>query len=99
MNNSLINKNQIREFNIPVHDNPFDMEVFGIEADEAFTPFNSEGIDIRFESQFPKEWEEKNLPVVLLTWDRWGPMSVELGGRKTNQAKLRTKNPKLWHEA
>ena len=38
INHYLINKNQARVFNIPVHDNPFDATFFGIEVSEAFTP-------------------------------------------------------------
>ena len=49
MNHYLINKNQVRAFNIPVHDNTFDATVFGIEVDEAFTPFTSKVTVISFE--------------------------------------------------
>ena len=48
MNNSLINPNQVRAFNIPFHDNPFYATVFRIEADESFIPFTSKGTVIRF---------------------------------------------------
>ena len=64
-----------------MHDNPFDLTVFGIDADEAFTPFTSKGTVIRFESRVPTAWEEQNLPVILLTGDQWDPMNVELGSR------------------
>ena len=53
MNHSLINKNQVRTFNIPAHDNPFDTSVLLIEADEAFISFTSKRGIIRFDLQVP----------------------------------------------
>ena len=37
-NNYLINPNQVRVFNIPVQDNPFDATVFGIEVEKPLSP-------------------------------------------------------------
>ena len=49
INYFLINPYQIRVLNISVHDNTFDATVFGIEVDEAFTPFTSKVTVISFE--------------------------------------------------
>ena len=81
MNHSLINPNQVRAFNIPLHDNRFDETIFGIEADEAFIPFTSKETVISLESQVPTAWEEQNLPVIFLTGDRWYPMNIYIGIR------------------
>ena len=93
MDHSLINPNQLRAFNIPVNDNPFNAKSsFGIEADEAFIPFRSTGTVISFESRVPTDWEERNLPVILLTGDRWDPINVDLstGSRTREQAEMKT---------
>ena len=50
MNHYLINTNQVRELNIPVHNNPSNAAVFIIVADETLTPFTSKGKIISFES-------------------------------------------------
>ena len=50
MEHSLINPNQIREYGIPLCDNPFTTERFGIDTDEAFVPFNTTGTIVYFES-------------------------------------------------
>ena len=90
INHSLMNPNQSREINIPVHDNPLDTTTFGIEVEKYFTPFTSKGEFISFESRLPKEWEEQNLPVILLTGDQWDHMNMELGSRTREQAELMT---------
>ena len=56
MNHSLNNTNQVRALNIPVHDNPCEATVFGIEAYESFIPFTSKGGVISFESRVPTPW-------------------------------------------
>ena len=90
MNHYLINPNQVRSFNIPVHDNNFYTTVFGIDADEALTPLTSEDIVISFESQVPTAWEGQNLSVIFLTGDQWDSMNAELGIRTRDQSELRT---------
>ena len=57
MDHSIINPNQVREFNIPVHDKNSDATIFGIGADEAFISLTSKGKVIRFESRVPMKWE------------------------------------------
>ena len=85
MNRSLINKNQVRELNITVHDNPFDATVFGIEVEISYTLFTSKGAAIIFESQVPTEWEEQKLPVIFLTRYQWDYINVELGETTRNR--------------
>ena len=56
MNHSLNNTNQVRALNIPVHDNPCEATVFGIEAEKAIKPLTYKGTVIRFESRVPTAW-------------------------------------------
>ena len=86
----LNNPNQVRAFNIPLHDNPFETIVFGIGAYKAFIPLTSKGGVIRFESRVPKAWEEQNSPVIMITGYLWDTMNVELGSRTGYLVELRT---------
>ena len=53
MNHSLINPNQIRHFGIPVSDNSFDTDKpFGIDHDDMFVQFKTEGVAVYFDSFF-----------------------------------------------
>jgi hypothetical protein len=79
MSHSLINPNQIREYGIPVYDDPYNMDQFGIDGHETFIPFNTTGTIVHFESRVPTDWESRNLPVLLLTGEQWDPGRVELG--------------------
>ena len=56
----LNNPNQVRVFNIPLHDNSFDATVFGVDVDEAFILFTYKGKDIRFDLRVPEEWKNIN---------------------------------------
>ena len=51
MDHSLINPNQIREYGTPVGDDPFNASEFGIDAHEAFIPFDTTGTIVHFESR------------------------------------------------
>ena len=90
MNNYLMNPNQVRAFNIPVYDKNFDATFFGIEADEAFTPFTSKGTVIRFEFRVPTAWKEHNLPENFPTGYLWDTMNMELESSTRQQAELNT---------
>ena len=90
MEHSLINPNQIREYGLPVFDNPFDTDNYGIDDDDIFIPFATTGTVVYFESRSPTEWEEKHLPILLLTGDTWDPTDIQLGTRTREQAALRT---------
>ena len=93
MDHSLLNPNQIRAYNIPVNDNPYTSpNEFGIKADDAFIPFRTMGTTVYFNSRTLTEWEERNLPVILLTGDTWDPVNVDLGvgSRTREQAEMRT---------
>ena len=90
MEHSLINPNQIREYGLPVFDNPFDTDSYGIDGDDIFIPFATTGTVVYFESRSPTEWEEKHLPILLLTGDTWDPTDIQLGTRTREQAALRT---------
>jgi hypothetical protein len=92
MNHSLINPNQICEYGLPVYDNPFNAAQFGIDTDDTFIPFDTTGTIVHFETRTPTDWEERNLPVIILTADQWDPVGVALGpnGRSREQAEMRT---------
>jgi hypothetical protein len=44
MDHSLINPNQICEYGIPMYDNPFSQSQFGIDCNDDFIPFNTQGL-------------------------------------------------------
>ena len=71
LGNSLINPNQIRNFGIELNDNPYSDGDFGITFESTFIPFDATGTIVYFESRVPTEWEEKHLPVILLTAEVW----------------------------
>jgi hypothetical protein len=50
MDHSLINPNQIREYGIPMCDNPFSQLQFGIDCNNDFIPFNATGTIVYFET-------------------------------------------------
>ena len=58
--------------------------------EEACIHFTYKGIVTIFKLRGQTAWEEKNLPVILLTGDQWDPMNVDLGIRTRYQAELRT---------
>ena len=92
MGHSLINPNQIREYGVPVYDDPYNKNQFGIEGHEAFIPFNTKGTIVYFESRVPTEWESRNLPILLLAGKQWDPVGVKLGpgGGSREMAELKT---------
>ena len=92
LQHSLINPNQIREYGIDVFDNPFGDRAIGIAHDESFIPFDTKGTVVHFESRHPTEWEEKHLPIILLSGDRWDPSTVQMGYNAHNreQAEMHT---------
>ena len=90
LENSLINPNQIREYGLRVYDNPFELNRFGIDCQETFVPFQTTGTIVHFESRVPTEWEEKHLPVLLLTSEYWDPTGKHLGVRTREQNEMRT---------
>jgi hypothetical protein len=78
MAHSLINPNQIREYGIPVYDDPYAKTHFGINANETFIPFNTTGTIVHFETRVPTDWEMRNLPILMLTGEEWDPVNVGL---------------------
>jgi hypothetical protein len=90
MDHSLINPNQIREYGIPVYDNPFSQSQFGINCNDDFIPFNTMGTIVYFESCVPANGlEMHNLPIIMLTGEDWDPINVGFGnGRSREQAEM-----------
>jgi hypothetical protein len=90
MDHSLINPNQICEYDIPVYDNPFSQSQFGIDTNDDFIPFNTTGTIVYFESPVPTDWETCNLPIIMLTGEDWDPVNVGFGNRHSReQAEMR----------
>jgi hypothetical protein len=91
MDHSLINPNQIREYGIPVLNNPFSQSQFGIDCSDDFIPFNTTGTIVYFESRVPTDWETRNLPIIMLTGEDWDPVNVGFGNRHSReQAEMQT---------
>jgi len=91
MEHSLINPNQIREYGVPVYDDPYSNSHFGIDGNETFIPFNTMGTIVYFESRVPTDWEMQNLPIIMLTGEEWDPVNVGLGsGRSIEANEMRT---------
>jgi len=91
MEHSLINPNQIREYGVPVYDDPYSNSHFGIDGNETFIPFNTTGTIVYFESRVPTDWEMRNLPIIMLTSEEWDPVNVGLGsGRSIEANEMRT---------
>jgi hypothetical protein len=79
MDHSLTNPNQICEYGLPVYDDPFSKQQFGIDGNEAFIPFNTMGMIVYFKTHVPMDWETHNLPIIRLTGEEWDPVNVGLG--------------------
>ena len=75
MDHSLVNPNQIRAYGIDVSDNPFDRERdFGIQYDECFIPFATEGSTVYFDTFVPTDYQLEALRHIELTSDdKWNP--------------------------
>jgi hypothetical protein len=90
MDHSPIYPNQIREYGLPVYNDPFSKQQFGIDGNEAFIPFNTTGTIVYFETRVPMDWETRNLPIIMLTGEEWDPVNVGLGtGQSREQAEMR----------
>ena len=65
---SIINPNQRRNFGIPVSDNPYDSgQDFGIDREDQFIPFNTEGSTVFFNYFVPTDAEINTFPHMVLT--------------------------------
>ena len=77
--NSLINPNQLRVYGLNVNDDPFDHSCkFGINSENLFSPFDTMGTVVHFNTRVPTKWEKSHLPVVLLTGEDWNPLEEVL---------------------
>ena len=90
MEHSLINPNQIREYGLPVFDNPFDANTYGIDGDDIFIPFITMGRWCILSHVCQPSGRKKHLPILLLTGDTWDPKDIQLGTRTQEQAALCT---------
>ena len=85
MNHTLINPNQLRQYGIPVHDNPYDRDpsrAMGIKInDDERLPFLSQGSTIFFNSRYPDDDELEAYPHVILMSDTpWDPHRLIMPG-------------------
>jgi hypothetical protein len=80
MDQSLINVNQIRVTGIPVCDNPYDRyQTIGIDMEEVFIPFHTEGNTLYFSSCVPSDEDLEKCPYLVLMDDiEWDPSTVDL---------------------
>lgn len=85
MDHSLINPNQIRDFDINVFDNPYDRErKFGIVHEDAFIPFTTRGATAHFETFKPTKEQvddPDNVTIVLTAPEairEWDPHAVDM---------------------
>ena len=78
LENSLINPNQIRAYELSINNDPFNVNELGIDLEELFIPFNTMGAVVHFESCVPTEWETTHFPFILLTADSWYPTTVDM---------------------
>lgn len=87
MEHSLINPNQIRHYGIPVSDDPFDeSRDFGIDHEEAFIPFETEGSTVFFDTFVPNDEELEHCRHVVLTDgdSEWDPHTVQLAHARSD---------------
>ena len=61
LNHSLVNPNQVRMYNNPLWDNPFDpTHKIGIELKNLFIPFSTKGTKLLFRTRAPSSEELEN---------------------------------------
>eukprot|EP00804_Cyclotella_cryptica_P027061 CCRYP_013688-RA/>CCRYP_013688-RA protein AED:0.40 eAED:0.40 QI:0/0/0/1/1/1/2/0/302 len=80
MDHSLINPNQVRNFGIPVSDNPFDMgRPFGIDHEDLFVSFQTKGSTVCFDTRVPSDDKLESCKFVELTEGdtEWNPREVD----------------------
>jgi hypothetical protein len=80
LDHSLINPNQIRVTGTPVCDDPFDRHrKLGIDTEETYIPFHTDGNTIYFVSRVPTQEELDDCPYITLTGDNeWDPSTTDL---------------------
>ena len=80
LNHSLFNPNQVRMYNNPLWDNPFDVyHPIGIELRELFIPFHTKGTKLLFRTRAPTAQELENCVHLHLTSKKpWNPRRVKL---------------------
>lgn len=81
MDHSLINPNQIRHFGIAVSDDPYDStQSLGIDHDDLFIPFMTEGCTVFFETFVPSDEELESCQHIVLTDGeiKWNPSDVQM---------------------
>ena len=85
MCHSLINPNQIRHHGIPVLDNPYDGDRdFGIDYDDMFVPFKTEGSTVYFDTFVPIDSKLNTCPRIILTDSdaEWNPQCVIMNSNR-----------------
>ena len=89
LDHSLFNPNQIRDFDIPVWDNPYDKsKSLGIEARQLHIPLTSQGTKVLFNTRVPTNAELNDCPQIDLTSKKpWEPSKITLGQVTSTKAK------------
>ena len=81
LDHSLINPNQLRNYGIPVWDNPYDKERgLKIELDGIDVQLHTHGTKIFFQTSAPTTYQLESCPRIYLTSRKeWNPTNVSLG--------------------
>ena len=77
--------NQIRHFGIPVSDDPYDgSRPFGIDHENLFIPFETDGSTVFFDSYVPSDEELEQSPHIILTDDEtlWDPAGILMSSNR-----------------
>ena len=86
---TLINPNQVRDFGIPLWDNPYDKDKsLNVEINDELTiPLHTKGTKIYFNSRSPtpRELEDPTLYVDLTSTRSWNPEENKLGWLESSQ--------------
>lgn len=96
LDHSLFNPNQIRQYGIPLWDNPFDpAHELGIELHETHVPLSTKGTKLYFTSRAPTDRELNTCHHIHLTSKMpWDPGTVQLGELSSESLDAR-QNPNI----
>lgn len=88
LDHSLFNPNQVRMYNNPLWDNPFDVDhPIGVELPNLFIPFSTKGTKLLFRSRAPTAQELESCVHIHITSKKpWDPKRVRLSQVEVEQS-------------